>query len=677
MRIIPNSKFKIYKNISVDDDVTIVFASAANREAYFAKHLVAELNTQVIRRTGQLKFPLKKLNGVSLDECNYISFQNPAYDNVIYYCRISGKEYINNETAAISYGVDRWMTRMFDVSYHDMYIDREHLSVTDAAKIAANPYDPDVFEMRTAEPGLSFNKDFEKRNYTLGDAKDAVLICTELFKKTEPAGDPDKDFYDVIYISDINFSAFDSIDTGLDKSFYQYWQEIFSTFDTENPSGFYFRPNAIVGHSLILNTPYWPNRMSHPYYVIGFKKTDVLYEESKQYNLQTLLQYMNQAGVTDAILGIYSIPNTIIRHVIANGKYDTATPYAFESNVTGEVSVKSDYAGADPKLFQYPFSYMRVTTPDGQNKEYHYEEFKSVMDNEKKYKFVTGGELAETPKVFLLPDNYKYSSERFGNPLEAVVYDKFPTSPYTLDAWTAQMAAIASSNTMNYTAEGAQSLFFSSTFETGPLGYLRNIMKAIGSASPVLSKSNAEGTDGGSMTASYSADYSQAPRAAMDLASAHNQTRIQEIRNENFVASNNFLAGQTTENALYNNYTNTRPAFATDIYVRSSGDGTSAYNFVNFLDLLITHVRLTKEILIEYTKYFDNFGYASIRCGIPHVLGYTQGTDEPAWRTIDGDKCTYVKTRDAKVFSPDSETASAIKTMLDSGIRMLKGEDLS
>ena len=46
MRIIPNSKFKIYKNINVDDDVTIVFASAANREAYFAKHLVAELNTQ-------------------------------------------------------------------------------------------------------------------------------------------------------------------------------------------------------------------------------------------------------------------------------------------------------------------------------------------------------------------------------------------------------------------------------------------------------------------------------------------------------------------------------------------------------------------------------------------------------------------------------------------------------
>ena len=76
MRIIPNSKFKIYKNISVDDDVTIVFKSAGNREAYFAKHLVAELNTQVIRRTGQLKFPLKKLNGVSLDECNYISFQN-------------------------------------------------------------------------------------------------------------------------------------------------------------------------------------------------------------------------------------------------------------------------------------------------------------------------------------------------------------------------------------------------------------------------------------------------------------------------------------------------------------------------------------------------------------------------------------------------------------------------
>ena len=676
MRIFPNSTFKIYSNVMVDDDVTIAFSSAANREAYFAKHLVTELNAQVIKRTGQIKFPLKKLNGVSLDECNYLSFQNPAFDNVIYYARIIKKDYVNNETAVISYGIDRWMTRMFDVTYHDMSIDREHLSVTDAAKIAANPYDPDVFEMRTAEPGLSCDKDFEKRNYTLGEAKDAVLICSELLKQTDPDVDPEKTFYDVIYISDINFSAFEEIDTGLNKSFYQYWQDLFSTFDEENPGGFYFRPNALAGHSASIAQPYWSNRMSHPYYVIGFKKTDVLYAESSQYNLQTLLQYMNQAGVTEAILGIYSIPVTFIKHVLANGNFYTASPYGFESTVTGESAVKSDYAEADPKLFQFPFSYIRVSTPDGQNKEYHYEEFESVMNNEKKYRFVTGGELSETPKVFLLPDNYKYSSERFGNPLESVVYDKFPTSAYTLDMWTAQIAAIASANTMNYTAESAQALYNSQTFHTGFIGTVRNIAGAISEAAPTLTSSRDKGNDYVNYNTQYSADYSKAPTAALNLADAANATRIQEIQNENFTASSNFLAGQTTENALYNNYRQTRPAFASDIYVRSTGDGTSAYNFVNFLDLLITHVRLTKEILIQYTKYFDNFGYASIRCGIPHVVGYTKGTDEPAWRTVDGVKCTYVKTRDSKVFATDADTANAIKTMLDSGIRMLKGEDL-
>lgn len=677
MRILPNSKFKIYSNVMVDDDVTIAFSSAANREAYFAKHLVTEMNAQVIKRTGQIKFPLKKLNGVSLDQCNYLSFQNPAFDNVIYYCRIIKKDYVNNETALITYGVDKWMTRMFDVSYHDMYIDREHLSVTDAAKIAVNPYDPDVFEMRTAEPGLTCSKDFEKRNYTLGEAKDAVLVCSELLKQTDPDADPEKTFYDVIYISDINFSAFEEIDTGLDKSFYQYWQDLFSTFDEENPGGFYFRPNALAGHSSSITKPYWSNRMSHPYYVIGFKKTDVLYAESSQYNLQVLLQYMNQAGVTESILGIYSIPVTFIRHVLANGDFYSASPFGFECKVTGETSVKSDYAEADPKLFQYPFSYIRVTTPDGQNKEFHYEEFESVMNNEKKCRFVTGGELSETPKVFLLPDNYKYSSKRFGNPLESVVYDKFPTSAYTLDMWTAQIAAIASSNTMNYTAESAQALYNSQTLHTGIVGQTRNIAGAIAEAAPTLSSTRDKGDDYVNYSAQYSGDYSKTLPSALSLADAANATRIQEITNENFVSSNNFLAGQTTENALYNNYRQTRPAFAADIYVRSSGDGTSAYNFVNFLDLLITHVRLTKEILIQYTKYFDNFGYASIRCGIPHVLGYTKGTDEPAWRTIDNNKCTYVKTRDAKVFATDADTADAIKTMLDSGIRMMKGEDLS
>lgn len=676
MRILPNSKIKIYSNIMVDDDVTIVFSSAAQREAYFAKHLVTEINAQVIRRTGQLKFPLKKLNGVSLDDCNYLSFQNPAFDNVIYYCRIITKEYVNNETAVISYGVDRWLTRMFDVSYHDMYIDREHLSVTDAAKIAANPYDPDVFEMRTAEPGLICNKDFEKRNYTLGEFKDACLVCSEIFKVTNPDEDPEKTYYDVIYISDINFSALEEVETGLDKSFYQYWQDMFSTFDTENPGGFYFRPNATAGHSSVLFNPYWSNRMSHPYYVIGFKKTDVLYEESANYNLQRLLQYMNQANITQSIIGIYSIPSTFISHMIAKG-FTNPEPYSWETDITGETSVKSDYADADPKLFQFPFSYIRITTPDGQSKEFHYEEFDNLMKGENQYKFITGGELSETPKVFLLPDDYKISSDRFGNPLESVVYDKFPTSPYTMDAWTAQIAAIAAGNTMNYTAESAQTLQNSQWLHTGTTGQIRNIGSAIASALPVVSTTSDSSANSFTKSMDYSGDYSKAPASALNLADNITATTIEGIRNDNFVASNNFLAGQTTENALYNNYAQTRAAYVSDIYVRGTGDGISAYNFVNFLDLLLTHVRLTREILIQYTKYFDNFGYTSIRCGIPHVLGYTKGTDEPAWRTIDNNKCTYIKTTDAKVFAKDADTANAIKTMLDSGIRMLKGEDLS
>lgn len=674
MRILPNSKFKIYSDIMVDDDVTIVFSSAANREAYFAKHQVAEINAQVIRRTGQLKFPLKRLNGASLDNCNYLSFQNPAFDNVIYYCRIITKEYVNNETAVISYGVDRWLTRMFDVSYHDMYIDREHLSVTDAAKIAANPYDPDVFEMRTAEPGLNCNKDFEKRNYTLGENKDACLVYSEMLEHTET--DIEKTFYDVIYISDLNFSSLEDNDTGLNKSFYQYWQELFSTFNDENTGGFYFRPNYIVGDSSVFSDPYWANRMSHPYYVIGFKKTDVIREESDEYNLQRLLQYMNQANITQSILGIYTIPATFITHVLAMNR-SGGEPYAWESNITGEISVKSDYADADPKLFQFPFSYIRVTTPDGQSKEFHYEEFDSVMKGNKQYRFVTGGELSETPKVFLLPDNYKYSSERFGNPLESVVYDKFPTSPYTMDAWTAQIAAVAAGNTMNYTAESAQALQNSQMLHTGAVGYLRNIVGSIASVMPSVSTTTENTANSYTKSMNYSADYSKAPASALNLADNITATTIEGIRNDNFVASSNFLAGQTTENALYNNYAQTRAAYVSDIYVRGTGDGISAYNFVNFLDLLVTHVRLTKEILVQYTKYFDNFGYASIRCGIPHVLGYTKGTDEPAWRTIDNNKCTYIKTTDAKVFAKDADTANAIKTMLDCGIRMLKGDELS
>ena len=49
-------------------------------------------------------------------------------------------------------------------------------------------------------------------------------------------------------------------------------------------------------------------------------------------------------------------------------------------------------------------------------------------------------------------------------------------------------------------------------------------------------------------------------------------------------------------------------------------------------------------------------------------------TDIPHWETIDGKQATYVKTLDCKVIHSMVPVASTIKSMFDSGVRMINGD---
>ena len=101
---------------------------------------------------------------------------------------------------------------------------------------------------------------------------------------------------------------------------------------------------------------------------------------------------------------------------------------------------------------------------------------------------------------------------------------------------------------------------------------------------------------------------------------------------------------------------------------------------IGFLDIMLIHVTLNDQIMAAYDQYFVNYGYNSGRCGIPRVLQYIDGESAqaaiPHWEQIGGKDATYVKTGDCKVVFAMKPVANAIKSMLDNGVRFLKGSTL-
>lgn len=167
----PQSTIKLYNapEINTRAGETLFFASAADREAYFATKLVAtNVNCTVVKkRYNTIKV---KASMATLETCNYISFINPSYGNKLFYGYIMSTDYLNNEVSLVTYNIDWFMTDMFNVHYDtEVQMVREHLTNIEHTKLS-NPsrytYYPDIQKMYTQEP-LSCDPETEKKTYNV------------------------------------------------------------------------------------------------------------------------------------------------------------------------------------------------------------------------------------------------------------------------------------------------------------------------------------------------------------------------------------------------------------------------------------------------------------------------------------------------------------------------------
>ena len=147
MRIQPNTTINLYSNVPIDNGEQLTFRSKGEQTSYFRSKLVrSNVECTVVKqKSGTLRL---ELSGSIVSQCNYLSFINPSFDNKIIYCKIVDYDYINNE---IKYIIDYWQTWCFDVTFDNMFIEREHISQAAKNLLDNDPYSLEVPEMLTAE----------------------------------------------------------------------------------------------------------------------------------------------------------------------------------------------------------------------------------------------------------------------------------------------------------------------------------------------------------------------------------------------------------------------------------------------------------------------------------------------------------------------------------------------
>ena len=460
MQITPDSHINLYANVEIDNGEQLAFSSVANQNAYFQACLAhAYTPCTVVRKTGALRV---ELGGNYVSQCNYISFHNPSFDDKIIYARIIDYEYINNECTEITYAIDYWQTWMFDVRYEECFIEREHLSETDWDKAEANPYDPDIFELRTSED-LPIGKDLEKVEYVIGTSQDA-----DGAKLSDLVGiDPHLGV--LIKLSNIDFKSLDdSVATLADKpgykfaaylstlvgstrgeySFYFLTQGMYDYLSTTYPSVFPGTPAGVSLSRGALNSGWVAQGGTvYPFYGSSYRpQCCYIYDSlggemsgNSMGDFLTLMTGISGGDPSTVIIDMTLIPNNFM---FLGGRLDDGTQL---SSLRFGIQSAKTLNVVNHKLMRYPYAYGRMISPNGDIKEVRFEDFINIQHNEDVGYVAMLLDISDRPIFVLAPVDYKISGENTENTnvLEGMFFNQFPTMPYTIDAFNAQIAAVA------------------------------------------------------------------------------------------------------------------------------------------------------------------------------------------------------------------------------------------
>ena len=740
MYVQPQSTVTLYSGIETGRK--IAFSSRANQQAYFARHMAMQaVNCTNIKRTGKIRL---EVAGSVVKNCNYLSFINPNFDNLTVYCLITDYDYVNNECTDISWSIDWFQTYMFNVTYRSGNILREHLSSADYDLSLTDPYNPAIEEFKTAE-NITVSKDLEEPyklfTYSYSGDENGVYCDNEFTARVaEEALDviygASNGTYTVICMSNVDVDNLPASESVWFQAFIDYAKGVSQT----PPSGcvpdqmmchepglpvFYFNADMQTELNITSNSASIESNLAMPYYVfIG---------EDHNENIEKLLEHITLWGGVNAVIGLYSLPLSMIMSAFPNINQTGVNNYLKINTRNSKYFI--DNKVNNKKLLNFPFSYIRMHDSLGNEKEYYYENFRRGYTDQEDCPFTLTGRIGVSPQMDLAPVNYKNDNMVGPSHIsfnERMSISNFPQLGYNTDAFltyiAGKVASVARTDNLEYRNMKADEMSQSYAYKRQDLewdaqqaqqrsdenamdnamfasdyGAMSSIASGAASAASGLTQdvpsySGAASSTGGALSSAVSnaltKDTKEFMAKALDkvnsaarqafsdnqsVAKYNLQTAIQK-RTMYLAPYENYGLDTLDQNLAFNVNSMARSSFAVSDYHAGTMDGADMYSKYCSIDFSVEHVRLRDEVLALYDKYFDGFGYTSMRYGVPRICNFIGGSsstsDIPHFATVDGMQITYVKTQDMEVVCPMKPIADYFKAMFDGGVQFINGDVL-
>ena len=106
----------------------LTFTSTTTQRNYFTSNSVLKHTCNdftYIKKDSQIvvDYPID-----TIIDCNYLYYKNTGFTTKYYYCFITNMEYVNENATRITFEVDAFQTYMFDITYKQSFVEREHVN---------------------------------------------------------------------------------------------------------------------------------------------------------------------------------------------------------------------------------------------------------------------------------------------------------------------------------------------------------------------------------------------------------------------------------------------------------------------------------------------------------------------------------------------------------------------
>lgn len=691
----PDTAINLYTRVPITRGIQVAFQNVDQQVSWWQGYLQEQITglTYIGYNGGSVRL---ERTPSQLMGANYLSFNNPTYDDKPFYCKIVGLEYENPQTVTVNFTVDYWQTFMHDAEFRSSKIDREHLSETQWSQALADPQRRDIPELFTEEP-LPMHEQFELQ-LRAPESTDLNVFGLPRGARgtTETFGSPGGEtglthivgtgfgggfypgtedgslgtmsrFVSVV----IQIAEYDGVMDALRE---------FGVDDEEEDSQLLgYRNGFIRGfRTVVIN----PDGMIPENFSGAERGSDdddggdgdpVGGVDTR---LQRGLDFLTEVNETHNILGIWCVPTEIMAADIhSTGSEENDLPgypasLSFDAPRYSDISAYSDVSITNPKMHRAPFRHARIISPSGEHKSFKYEDFEvdygeSNPESGDRVVFRAVANFDDVPSMSVFPVNHNGKSADLTN---RMVYDKFPQVGYVLDGFLShvaakhQQAALTSTVVDNYMYENHGSGSPENDWQNNLSGSLSDTLQDTLSSTV----NNLTGAD--LFTGRTDRRLGQQEADRQMLSQALNSR-------SNAVDAGNFSEGQLPGDqshieGMFGHHRDTLKGQGE--YVAGDVQGSMMIRLAQAL-FRLEMVTLQPEIAEQYDQFLTIYGYKSMRIGVPRIVQWMRGGDSPHFVDYDNMRFTYIKTYSLKVHSVFEPAAQYIEALFNGGVRMIDG----